>query len=72
MKRPEWREKWKRAVYARRPGMTDPCRVLLLRLLDDMDAGGYVSVPRSRLAADLGIPPVRVTERIAQARRSAC
>lgn len=48
--------------------MTDGCRVLLLRLLDDMSAAGVVSVPRSRLAADLGIAPARVSERIKLAR----
>jgi hypothetical protein len=48
--------------------MTDPCRVLLLRLLDDMNVNGVVSIPRSRLSADLGIPPARVSERVKQAR----
>jgi hypothetical protein len=44
--------------------MTDGCRVLLLRLLDDMTANGIVSIPRSKLAADLGVAPARVSERI--------
>jgi hypothetical protein len=48
--------------------MTDGARVLLLRLLDDMDAQGHVSVPRSKLAADLGVAPARVSERIKLAR----
>ena len=63
------RPKFRRAVYARRPGMTDGCRVLLLRLLDDMNSKGIVSVPRSRLATELGVPPARVSERIRLARQ---
>jgi hypothetical protein len=55
-------------VYAGRPGMTDGCRVLLLRLLDDMNANGVVSVPRSTLATDLGVAPARISERIKLAR----
>ena len=80
MKRPEWRARWKRAVYARHPGFTlpdgtgvaplsDATRVLLLRLLEDMDSGGYVSVPRSRLAEEFGVPPARITERVKLARQ---
>jgi hypothetical protein len=48
--------------------MTDGCRVLLLRLADGMNADGIVSIPRSRLAADLGVAPARVSERIKLAR----
>jgi hypothetical protein len=44
--------------------MTDGCRVLLLRLLEDMTANGIVSIPRSKLAAELGVAPARITERI--------
>ena len=62
------RQKWRHAVYAPREGMTDGCRVLLLRLLDSMNAEGIVSVPRSKLAAELGVAPARVSERIKLAR----
>lgn len=62
------RPQWEKEVYVARPGMTDGARVLLLRLLRDMDSNGIISVPRSRLAADLGIAPARVSERIKLAR----
>jgi hypothetical protein len=48
--------------------MTDGCRVLLLRLLDDMNGRGIVSVPRSKLADELGVAPARISERVALAR----
>ena len=68
MSAPNRRPRWRRAVYESRPGMTDGCRVVLLRLLDSMDAAGHVSVPRSRLAVDLGVAPARISERIKLAR----
>lgn len=49
--------------------MTNGCRLLLLRLSDDMDANGNVSVPRSELAAHLGTAPARITEWIHSAQR---
>jgi len=48
--------------------MTDPCRVLLLYLLDHMDSNGIVSRPRTKITADLGIHSARVTERLRLAR----
>lgn len=48
--------------------MTDGCRVLLLRLADAMDSRGYVSIPRAKLAAQLGVAPARISERIKLAR----
>jgi hypothetical protein len=51
--------------------MTDGCRVLLLWMLDEsgrMAARGIISVPRSAMAKALGVPPARITERIALAR----
>ena len=68
MKRYDRRPQWKAAVFRGCPGMNDGCKVLLLRLLEDMRANGIVSVPRSTLAADLGIAPARVSERIKLAR----
>jgi hypothetical protein len=72
--------KWRLAIYAPRSRatgstakpveeLTNGCRVLLLRLSDDMDARGYVSVPRSELAADLDVATARITEWIAMAER---
>jgi hypothetical protein len=55
-------------VFKGQRGMTAGCQVLLLRLLDDMNADGYVSLPRTRLAAELSIAPARVSERIKLAR----
>jgi hypothetical protein len=62
------KDDWKRAIFRSRPGMTDGCRVLLLRLLEDMNHKGIVSIPRSKLAAELGVAPARISERIALAR----
>lgn len=55
------------AVYPEREGLTNGCRLLLLRLSDDMNGNGIVSVPRSVLAADLGVAPARITEWIRMA-----
>lgn len=60
--------KWRAAIYPERAGLTNGCRVLLLRLSDDMDSHRKVSVPRSVLAADLDVAPARITEWIAKAR----
>lgn len=49
--------------------MTNGCRLLLLRLSDDMDANGNVSVPRSELAEHLGTAPARITEWVHVAQR---
>jgi hypothetical protein len=49
--------------------MTNGCRLLLLRLSDDMDANGNVSIPRSELAAHLGTAPARITEWVHAAQR---
>lgn len=55
-------------VYAARGGALTPgCQLLLLRLSDDMDARGYVSVPRSVLVEDLAAPPPRITEWLKEA-----
>ena len=55
------------AVYPEREGLTNGCRLLLLRLSDDMSGNGIVSVPRSVLASDLGVAPARITEWIRMA-----
>ncbi len=68
MRGPDRRPAWRKAVYAPRPGMTDPCRVLLLYLLDHMESNGIVSRPRTKITADLGIHSARVTERLRLAR----
>jgi hypothetical protein len=60
--------RFRRGVYTKRAGMTNGCRVLLLRLSDAMDAKCIVSVPRSTLAKELGVAPARITEWIAQAK----
>lgn len=57
---------FRRAVFVGR--MPDSVKVLLLRLLEDMDSKLIVSVPRSRLAADLGVPMPRISERVKVAR----
>ena len=49
--------------------LTNGCRLLLLRLSDDMDANGNVSVPRSELAEHLGTAPARITEWVHAAQR---
>ena len=57
---------WRREVYAKRAGLTAGCRVLLLRLSDDMDAKCIVSIPRSQLADEFSVAPARISEWIAQ------
>jgi hypothetical protein len=42
--------------------LTNGCRVLLLRLSDDMNGNGIVSVSRSTLAHHLGVAPARITD----------
>ena len=59
------------------PLVRDACRVLLLHLATATDGQGRhvmtelgrIKVPRERLAADLGINPKRVTDRITEATR---
>jgi hypothetical protein len=62
-------EQW-RAEVARSPRLSNAARVLLLVLADHMDAKRRVSVPRSRLARQIGRHPQRVAERIKQAREA--
>lgn len=54
--------RFRQNVYGKRDGLTAGCRVLLLRLSDDMDAKCIVSIPRSALAAEFGVAPARITE----------
>jgi DNA-binding Lrp family transcriptional regulator len=60
------RPAFKRAVFAGR--IPDSVKVLLLRLLEDMSPKLVVSVPRSKLAEDLGVPLPRISERVKVAR----
>lgn len=58
--------KYRRGVYENRGrGITAGCQVLLLRLSEDMNSNAIVSIPRSRLAAELNCAPARITEWIA-------
>ncbi|MDX6307447.1 MAG: hypothetical protein QOI06_493 [Nocardioidaceae bacterium] len=63
------RPRWRRAVYAQRPEMTNGCRVVLLYLADNMNAKGVVSTPRNSVADALGVQPQRITEAIQLGRR---
>lgn len=65
---PDRRLRFRSAVYAPRSQMTNGCRVLLLRLADDMNRNGVVSIPRAKLAAEFGVAPARITENIALAK----
>jgi hypothetical protein len=56
------------AVYGQREGLTNGCRLLLLRLSDGMDGHCKVSVPRSTLAAEFGVAPARITEWVRMAK----
>lgn len=60
--------RFRRSVYPKRPGLTAGCRVLLLRLSDDMSATCKVSIPRSKLAAEFGVAPARITNWVALAK----
>jgi hypothetical protein len=65
---------WRAAVFTYRGSvkgvrMTDACRVLLLKMAEHMDGNGIVSVPRTKLAEELGdVAVARITERIKLAR----
>jgi hypothetical protein len=62
---------WKKLVYRYQgPGIGNGVRVLLLRLADGMDERCHVSVPRPKLAADLGITEMDVKKRLAAAKRA--
>jgi hypothetical protein len=54
--------RFRAAVYGPREGLTNGCRLLLLRLSDAMDGHCKVSVPRSALSRELGVAPARITE----------
>ena len=69
MRGPDRRTRWRKAVYAPTDGMTHGCRVLLLRLSDDMNHKGIVSIPRSRLAEEFGCDPALVTRWVTIAKR---
>lgn len=66
MSRPPIKGRWYREVL-RSPLISDSVRVLLIALHDDMQADGFVSVPRKQLAARLGKNPRRISERFEQA-----
>lgn len=62
-------EDWRRAVFAS-PRIGDPVRVLLLYLADHMRQDRKVSIPRKRIATELGKSPRRIDERFARAREA--
>lgn len=66
MRTQDRRPAFRTAVFA--ADVPDSVKVLLLRLLEDMNHKLIVSVPRSRLAADLDVPYARITERVKVAR----
>lgn len=57
---------WRRVVL-RSPRINDSVRVLLLYLADHMRANRTVSVPRSKIADDLGRSERRISERVSAA-----
>ena len=62
---------WKAHVYSYHgPGLGNGVRVLLLLLADYMDQRRHVTVPRSRLAAQLGITEDQVKRRVAAAKKA--
>lgn len=62
---------WKAMVYQHRAeGLGNGVRVLLLFLADNMKANRMVSVPRSQIAAALGVSTAEVTNRIKAAREA--
>jgi hypothetical protein len=69
MSRRGLRDRWRSEVL-RATRITDSVRVVLLILADSMTDAGYVSVPRSELAATLNRSPRRVTERLELAREA--
>ncbi|GAA0978255.1 hypothetical protein ENKNEFLB_02821 [Nocardioides aquaticus] len=61
-------EKGKRRGQVESVAMTNGARLLLLRLSDDMNANGIVSVPSGELAKHFGVAPARISEWIKAAR----
>lgn len=59
--------RFRRGVY-RHPSLTAGCKVLLLWMSEAMNAKAIVSIPRSRMAEDLGVAPARVSEWVKQAK----
>jgi hypothetical protein len=64
-----FRQRWLGEVYGSHL-ITDSTRVVLLRLCQNMDRRGYVSMPRSTLAAELNRHGARITERIKLAKEA--
>ena len=59
---------WRAVVFLHQdPRLTQSARVLLLYLADHMDRQRFVSVPRSRIAQDLGVHERRIPERLKSA-----
>jgi hypothetical protein len=63
------RDRWRRIVYADRD-ISHGCRVLMLYLGDQMTSTGRVSVPRERIAADLGLTERQIARWFADAVRA--
>lgn len=59
--------RFRAGVYASRE-ITNGCKVLLLRLSDDMSATAIVSIPRSKLAEEFNCRPATITEHITAAK----
>jgi hypothetical protein len=60
---------WRRLIWHDK-NIGNATRVLLLFLADHMREDGYVSVPVSTISTALEIPPSRISERIAEAKRA--
>lgn len=69
MSRTDRVSRFRASVYQHREGMTNGCRVLLLRLADGASQAGIVSIPRSQLAKELGVDPARISDNVQRARK---
>lgn len=61
--------KFRASVYGS-DKITNGCKVLLLRLSDDMSGTAIVSIPRSKLAEEFNVRPATITEQITAAREA--
>lgn len=59
--------RFRRGVY-QHDGISIGCKLLLIRLSEDMNANAIVSVPRSKLAEGLSVAPARISEWVKQAK----
>ena len=64
---PDYAFRFRRSVY-RHPSIPLGCKLMLIRMSEEMRANGCVSVPRDRLASMLNVSRPRTTEWVTRAK----